>query len=199
MQTVADKIKSDIRSLVQSWTVMKEEVSDIQKAYNSTDIQTELSGKADGDPVTVTTKLTKLEFINGITMVGELVDFFNNAAVTQGDYWSTCENIIYGNDAAVALLSEAVEHTGDRLLELATNIEQIFKTCNNILNDYNNNNFAVMVTNFSDEDVIHGMGINRSLLSSGITIVEQFKKFVNNEAVATADYKVTLADWVNVQ
>jgi len=174
---------------------MKEEVKNVTKTYWSTDATTLITGASDPDPVTFATHLIKTEYIGGITLVEELEDFFINSAVTQADYAQTCEKLLYGCAVEPTKLSNATEEVGDRLIVVAGNCAELCKKCCNMLELYINNQVDLMIANLDTQRIIPGSQMTKDELSSGITLVEQFKKMMNNEVVSTADYSATLAKW----
>jgi hypothetical protein len=198
MQDLMLKLQTDIRSIVTSFETLQRECTNIHASYFKSDASTTLGAKADGDPVTVTTKLTKLEFINGITFCEELDDFFTNQAVEQADYLATCENIKYGNDEATSVLSIAVEALGDRLYQVAIDSITLFNSCLDILDLYNDTEIATAASGLSNQTVMFGASMTKSQLSLAMTMIEQFKKMINNEVVTQGDYASTIQKWQNI-
>ena len=195
MAAITRKLQNDIKSIINALQILKEESKDIVKVYWATGISTLLAAKNDGDAVTISTKLTKAQYVSGITMVTEFNDFFSNAAVTTGDYIETCQKLKYGNDEAVTILSESTEAAGDRLYQVALDCIELFKNCRDTLDLYIDNEVGECVAVWTNERVVYGADMNKSELSAGITLVEQFKKMMNNEAVNTGDYETSIASW----
>ncbi len=171
----------------------------IAKAYFATTVSADISGVGSGaTAVTVASKLTKTQYVNGYTMCEKVQAFFENAAVAQGDYAATCYNLLYGNTAASVPLSIPVESLGDRMKSLSGSILVAFDMAKAILDIYTDNQIGDAIGGngaVDDERIVFGATMTKALMLSGITLAEQFKKMINNEAVSTGDYAATLAKW----
>lgn len=190
------KLETEIESFMTSMESLQRESSDIYAVYWKTDANTTLGGFSDSDPVTITTKLTKAELVAGVTFCEELEDFFTGEAVSQSDYLQTLLNIRYGNNEKTSpVASVAVEAIGDRLYQVSLDCIQLFKNAKDILDVYTNNEIGDMVTNFDNHRIIWGSNMNKLELNEAITLVEQYKKMINNEVVSTASYGDTVAKW----
>jgi len=192
MNCAIKKLQEDINKVINAWLILKEEAVNIDKTYWSCGVDSEISGI---DPVTVNSKLTNTEFVSGITLVQQFDKFFTNQAVTQSDYLSICENITHGNDTASSIVSEACETLGDRMVRICVDSIVLFKKCKNILELYNSNEVPDMIENLDNQRVVSCNSLTKDDLVLGITLVEQFKKLLNNEAVTAGDYASTLAKW----
>lgn len=188
-------IQIEIKSIIDSMSVMKTEVQNIGKVYWSTDANTAVAALGASDAATMVSKLTKTEFLSGITLCEQLDKFFTNQALTQSDYMSSCENIIYGNDGRTSKLSESVEGLGNRMLQVSLNCVELFKKATNVLKIYNENEVGTMISGIATTRLIPGSEMTKAELSSGITLLEQFKKVLNNEVATQGDYGSTLAIW----
>lgn len=194
MMLLQNKIKEFMNVMKQ----LNREAEDIYEVYWDTDVNTNIGGLQDTDAATVNSKITKAEYVNGITISEQIKKFFANLAVTQGDYLSYCRNIQYGNDARVSKLSEAVEGVGDRLYQVSVNCISYYKTARDILDIYTGNEVADLIANLDEQRLVPGSDLTKSDLSLGITLIEQFKKMMNNEVVTQADYASTLAKWERI-
>ena len=197
IQCMTSALQTDLKAIMTSFKALFRECQEIEDLYNKSDIQTSISGLGDSGPVTETTKLTKLQFVNGIVMVGEIADMFNNEAVTTGDYTSTCQNIQYGN-ATATKLSEATEACGDRLYQVALDCLELYKQCKNTEKTYNANEIGDMVLYFDAQRIIWGSDMTANELSGAITLCQKWQAFMGNAAVATADYTTTVAQWERI-
>jgi len=194
--SVTNLLKNEMKALFSSLTIIKEESKDIGKVYWATDANTIITAVTLGtDPVTVTTKLTKTEYGNGITTMEQLDKFFSNQALTTSDYLSHCQNIKYGDAVLATALSSAVEALGDRMYQVCIDSIELFKQCRNILNLYTSNEVDSMIGSLSDETHVPGCYITKADFAAGITLTEQFKKLLNNEATTQGSYETTLANW----
>lgn len=192
------ELENEIKSFTNQMKNIWLEAEDIYKIYWSAGPSSELSGLANGDAATVSTKLTKLEITNGLTFCEELIDFFTNDAVAQADYMATIQNIYYGNNAAVSPISVAVEALGSRLYNLAGTCWTQHNKAKSLLDFYNDTEISAAIGAISTTTVVFGANANKSLFTSGMTLIEQFKKMINNEAVTTGDYAATVAKWEQI-
>jgi hypothetical protein len=190
------KIQIDITTFMSNMLWLKEECLGIYNAYWDTDANTSVSGLASGSTgATVESKLTKDEYTGGITFVEDLDDFFTNSAVTQTDYLATCNKLKYGSANITTEVSNATEALGTRLQTLGTNCTEYYRNARDILNFYTNNELGDLISSLDNERVVPGSEMTVDDLSSGIALVEQFKKMMNNESVTTASYEATIAKW----
>lgn len=190
--TLEDKFKSFATSM--NW-IMNEALN-IDKSYFSTDASTLVGALPSGTSgASLDTKLTKSQYQNGIGFVEQLNNFFSNSAVTTGDYLTNIEQLIYGNAASPTLLSAATESLANRMVTLASSALTQFNIAKDILNAYNNSGLGVLVSGGSGSTIVYGANHNITQLTQGITLVEQFKKLVNNESVATGLYSANVAIW----
>jgi len=193
---ITARLQNELMSMVALWTTMKEEASDIYKGYWATDANTTVGALSPGTAAaTLATKLTKDEYIAGITMVEDIEDFFGNQPVSTTDYLATCEKLRYGSAATPTKTSEATEGLGDRMYQVALNCITLFGNCNTVLEMYFANEVNDQIANLDNERNVTGSNMTKKDLADGIVLVEQFKKMLNNEAVAAADYAATLGLW----
>lgn len=195
MSNVTNLLKNEMKALFSSFTIIKEESKDIGKVYWATDVNTIIAAKGASDPVTVETDLTKTEYSNGITTMEQLDKFFSNQALTTSDYLSHCQNIKYGDADLATALSSGVEALGDRMYQVSIDCIELFKQCRNILNIYTSNEVSDMVSSLENERIVPGTQISKADFAAGITLVEQFKKLLNNETTVQGSYETTLANW----
>lgn len=191
---VALKFQSSFYNFSVSLNNMMIESADIEKLYFS-GASTQLAALTDPDPATTATKLTKLEISNGIGFCQQLNKFFNNVAVTTGDYLAVIEPILYGNDPKSTPLSVEVEAIGNRLYLLCQDALTNFNTAKNLYTTYWSNEIGNAVGALTSSTVFYGIDATVGDLINAITLSEQYKKLINNEAVATSDYKSIIAKW----
>lgn len=190
------KIQMDIATLMEGMLWLKEESKDIYDAYWDTDASTLVPALSTGTTgATVESKLTKDEFLAGITFVEDADDFFTNTAVTQTDYLQTCNKLQYGSANISTEVSNATESLGTRLKTVGINCIGYFHSARNILNFYTNNELGDLISALDTQRIVPGSDMTVDDLSLGITLVEQYKKMINNEVVTTALYEATLGKW----
>jgi hypothetical protein len=196
MNLTAQLLEQSIRTVATSLSLMQNEAPDIIKAYFSTDASTLVGALSSGtDGATVSSRLSKTDFINGINFATQLDAFFQNQAVAQGDYLQTVQVIINANSAPVNPLSPAVEAIGLRLVALSQNAIELFKQTKNILKLYSASELSLAVDAIGNTTVIFGGDSTKSKFINGITLVEQFKKILNAEVVLTGDYATSVLQW----
>ena len=198
MKNMTLELEAELKAFTQTMKSIWIESEDLYKLYWSGGPSSEISGLGNDDPVTVGSKLSKAELVAGLTVAEQLKNFFGNASVSQSDYWANLENILHGNSSAVAPISAAVESMGSRLLNLSGTLLTSFNKAKALLDIYNDSQISLAVGAISDSTIVFGANSTKALFVSGITLVEQFKKMINNEAVATADYASTLAKWEQI-
>lgn len=190
------KIQIDIKSFMDGMLWLKETSKCIYDAYWDTDASTLVPALASGvSGATVESSLTKDEFVNGITFIEDLVDLFSNGAVSQADYLGTCNKLQYGSASITVPLSNATEALGTRLQTLGINCIGYYHDARNILNFYTNNELGDMISSLDAQRIVPGSDMTVSDLNAGITLVEQYKKMINNEVVSQALYEATVATW----
>jgi len=190
------KVQIDIKTLMEGMLWLKEESRGIYNAYWDTDASTLVPALSTGTTgATVSSNLTKDEYIAGIGFVEDLDDFFSNSAVTQTDYLQTCNKLRYGSASISTEVSNATESLGARLQTLGINCIGYFRSARDILNFYTNNELGDLISSLDSHRVVPGSAMTVDDLNSGITLVEQFKKMINNEVVTTALYEATVAKW----
>ena len=195
MEVMTKLLENQIKEVMQSLAWIQPEVADLIKLYWSGDVSSDISALAGTDPATKSSKLTKDELINGLTLSEQLDKFFTNQAVAQSDYHGVLQDIIYGNDEIITALSVATEAFGDRVKSLAEALRTLFSRCKDLLDLYNDAEISAAVAGISDGTIVFGAEVSKSELISGITLCDQFKKFINNEIVTTGDYGSTVAKW----
>jgi len=190
LKVIDDKIRNLFLNMEYLWI----ESQDVYDAHWKSDANTTISAVTNStDPVTVNSKLTKAEYLAGITLCEQLTNFFGNSAVTQSDYNKTIQNIIYGNDAAVGELSTSVESIGDRLKSLSEIALAQYKEAKDILELYNDNGISTQLSGVSAGDNLGCMEYSKELLTSYIVFIQQYVNMIGNAAVSTGDYRSTLS------
>lgn len=196
MNDDTSEIEGMFKSFASNLSWVMTEAYDIHKAYFATDASTLVGALATGSSgASLDTKLTKNQYINMIGFVDQLKNFFGNAAVTPGDYLTNIDQVIYGNAASPAMLSAATESIATRLKVLAQSCLDLFNTSKSIMDFYSNSEIGVLVSGLSGARVVYGATMNATQLTQGITVVEQYKKLINNETVAQGLYSANVAIW----
>lgn len=199
MNNITQVLENEFQSFAVNLQWIMQEAADIDKAYFATDASTLVSALASGTSgASLDTKLTKAQYQNYIGFVEQLANFFGNSSVTTGDYLNTIDNAIYGNAAVPAKLSDAAESIANRIKVHAQSCLTNFLKAKYLLDLYNNSELSVIIAGCTGARVVYGADMNVTQLTQGITLVEQFKKAVNNEAVATSLYSANVAIWLSI-
>lgn len=199
MNTVTQQIEDQLVSLMTSFYSMNREVIDLEHYYFNSNASTLVNALASGTtPATTSASgaFSKDEFISGITLLQELSDFFNNQAVSTSLYISTCDNLRNASHPAGSPLSNDVENIGSRIKTLVLNLIELSKTAPNIEKIYNASGVSAVIGSISASTVVFGCGLTQAKLISGIVFIQQFQKFLNNEAVTQGDYLSTITNFV---
>lgn len=196
INSVTSIIQNQIIDIVADLAVVQRECIDIYNSYWKTDASTLVPALTnDTDPATVNSKLTKAEYISGITFCEDLNDFFQNGAVTTTDYAQTCYKIKYGNADLATQLSEAVENIGDRVLQICLDAIQLRIDMQNVVDIYFDEEVGDTVSALDGERIIYGSDMVRNDLSNIITLFQQFENMMANSAVTSGDYSAMISKW----
>jgi len=196
---VTKVIQIDLKEMMVQCCCLACEAKEIDNAYWDTNANTLVSAlSSDTDAATLETKLTKAEYIAGITMVQNLFKMFNNEAVSTADYEGTCNLLRYGSHATGSKLSEATEEIGNRMKQLAVDMMTTYGYAKKVLQIYNAEEVGDMIANLDNERRIPGSNMNKQQLNAAITYCSQFVNFMTSQAVTTGDYATTVAQWQTI-
>lgn len=199
MNEITSTLEGSFRSFALNMNWVMTEAKDIDSAYFATDASSLVGALASGSTAaSLATKLTKSQYQNGIGFIEQVNAFFGNSPVTTGDYLNTIDNLIYGNAATPALVSDAAESLANRLKVLAQACLTHFNTARDLMDLFNNSELSVVVAGCTGARTVFGANMNVTQLTQGITLVEQFKKLINNEAVTTGLYSANVAIWRSI-
>lgn len=200
MNNVTINLENSIVSYTTSLYFINQEAADIVKMYFATTASSLVSALATNSTPATTTGgggLSKLQFVNGITICQQLQNFFGNAAVTTGDYFGNCETMVNANTPATTALSTDVENLGGRIAALAANLIQLNKDGNNINKAYSASGLSGILGSIASTTIVFGCNVTQSRLIGGVVLVQQFLNFLQNLTVTTGDYYTTVSIWVN--
>ena len=192
---ITSLLQTQIKSFMTSCESLSDEVAAIEDAYFKSGADSDISALNASDPVTVSTKLTKTEFTNGITLCQDVSKFFQNTAVSTGDRLSSIYPIYYGNDEASSIISVAVEALGSRMYDVCSNLLTLYNSTKTILGLYFDNEVGDVVAVLESDTIIYGSDMTTSELSSAITMIQEFQDMIANAAVTQADYQDTVEKW----
>ncbi len=199
MNSITLVLEGEFKSFATNLQWIMQEAIDVDKAYFATDASTlvgALGSSTSG--ASLDTKLTKGQYQNYIGFMEQLKNFFGNSAVSTGDYLTNIDQAIYGNAAAPAKLSDATESLANRMKVHAQSCLTNFLKAKTLLDLYNNSELGVIVAGCTGAREVFGANMNVTQLIQGITLVEQFKKLINNESVAQNLYSANVAIWQSI-
>lgn len=195
MENVSLKLQTDIKTIMSTFETMRNEAKDLYNLYWKGSVSADISLLGSSDPVCKAAKLSKQNAVDGITLISELNDFWDNAAVSTGDHIATCQTIRHGDSLLADAISSDLEDYGDRLKQYCTDLITQYNRGRNAYNAYLNSELSLAVAAISTHTIVFGSDMSKDDLSSAITLISQFTNFLENAAVTTGDYKSTLAKW----
>lgn len=195
---ITRSLQNDIKKLIHSWAILKEEAKDIGKVYWSTSANAIIGALAGSDAATYSSHLTKNEFVNGISLAEALDKLFSNQAVAQVDYLQYCNLLKYGSAATPTMRSEGVEALGVRLMQIGTDCVEIYKSCRLIDEAYHAQEVGDMIANLDSQRVIPGSEMTKDQLGSAYILIEEFMSMMGNAVVTTGNYANTLGLWQTI-
>lgn len=199
MNNTAATVEASLKSLAQSLVKLQSEAADLGKYYFASGASDAITALASAStPATQSSGLSKNQFLNGITLAQQLVNFFGNAAVTQLDYLGSAENLIGGNFVASAPISADVEAIGARLKLLGQNVIAYYKQANEIYSLWTSSELSSASGALSSSTIVFGCSTPKTMFDLGIGIVSQYLNMMNNVAVVAGYYGANSAKWTQV-
>ncbi len=196
MSSVTEMLETNLKSMMSNYYILFLESADLYSLYWGTAINTDVAALATGTTgATVSSHLTKDEFILGLTLTEQLKNMFGNAAVTTGDYLQSTHLIVNGTASISVVVSNGVESMGDRLLALSHSCLNLYRSAKFNLDLYFDNEVGDCVAVMDPQRIMFGSNVTVSDLSTAVTLLQKFVAFMENSAVATNDYASTLSKW----
>lgn len=197
MNDVSLRLEGQLQTFMSSMQFIHREAEGIVRAYFATNASSLVSGLAqDSTPATVSTKLTKVQFINMIGALQQVEKFFENQAVTTGDYLNNLQNVVDGSAVLATPLSNEVEALGVKIRSIAVLMLGLYPQAVDLVEVYNTSQLGSAVAAVSDHIVVYGANKTKSVYLSGIVLTDNFAKMLGNQAVAQANYEDTVSLWV---
>ncbi len=196
MNTISQTLETKLTTFATSLYALNNEAKDLDLYYFASGASTAVSALAtNGTAATVSTALTKVEVVNGITLAEALVSFFGNSAVSTASYIDHAYNLINGNNPAGAVVTADVEQVGVRLVALANDCVELRKQTVDILKIYNSSELSAILGSMSAHTVVYGCSTTQSKLLAGVVLITQFQNMMMNASVTTGDYFSTVVKW----
>lgn len=196
---VAAQIQNQVKMLMNELNELNNAAQQTGKAYWATDANVKVAAVADSaTAVTVSSRLTKAQFLSGIGLCEQIGKFFSNQATSQADNCATMLAIHIGNGAAPAVLSEPTEHIGKNMVNLCDALIAIHKKCRELLGVYWGAELGAAVGAISDSSIVFGGSVTKSQIVAAVTLMDNLIKFCENSQASTSDYSATIAKWAIV-
>ena len=194
MNTSTDVIESRIQSLISSLQWIRPESADLQELYwAEVNSDSTYTGLAVGDAATFSTKLTKQELTNALTIAEQVDKFFSNQSLAQADYLANIQGIRYGNDERASPgISKAVEAYGERSLTFVEGLLSVYKLGEEIDGVYFASELSGAIGGISG-DVLPWSNTPKSDFVNIISLIQNLNKLLNNEVATQGDYDSILS------
>lgn len=195
-EIITQKLQTDIKTATDAWETMRAEALDLYNLYWKTSVNVTVAALATAaTPASFASKLTKADAQSAATLVDDIGNkLFDNVAVATSDRQVTCQTISNGI-AAPTLVDDAVEDFCNRSAQLGTDCLTQFQRSDATEDLYNSSEVGAAVAAISAQTIVFGSEMTKDDLTSAITLMQEWQNFMDNAAVATADYKVTLGKW----
>ncbi len=194
MEVITSVLEADIKELMTKFCTMRNEGKDLYNLYWKGSVNTDAAGTGT-DPVAVTAKLTKAEVISILALVEQLDNFWENIAVTQADYQVTIQNVTHGDAVLGAALSSDTEDFADRGIVFCQDLLEQYNMARRADNLYVASEISAAVAGISPQTVVFGATMTKDDLTSAINLIRELINFIENAAIAQAEYKATLIKW----
>jgi len=181
-------IQEKAKAIMQGFCYILSQAMESYERYWGTSANTDIASLGDTDPVTVSSKLTKAEFVAGITLAEAITKFVSNQEVTNAQYINTARKLTLGDNPRESVLTQEVESIGDKLMIMGSNIIEIRQQGMEVLNMYNATEMAAACAVMSDTTVFFGSSLTTSHIIAGMNMVDQFLKLCDGNSPAQGDY-----------
>lgn len=195
VNNVSQNVESNMKNIAGELSIVKQSADEIAKAYFSTSASSLVGAAGSSDAVTVSSKLTKTNYINGVTLAQELQKLFTNQDVTEGDYLSSAHNMVNGSTAAAQALSQDVEVIGNNIVLLAKKMIELRKSCQTTLAWYNSSDLASALVPVSLNTIVFGCSTTKQKFVDGMNMCQQVMNLMDNAAVTQGDWMAIVVKW----
>ncbi len=199
MSQQIDYFNNHIKDFLED-TVQVNKETNLLKILYADIVANDISDLVDSDPATINTKLYKKDLFDFNNLIVNLVNFFDNAAVTQANYRTTLTVVQNGNATPQAqVVSNATENYGDRIYQLSYVMQKMEESALRIKRAHTDIYMkecidAVMAVN--PTAIVPGTSSTAAALSVGITLMTDMVDFFSNQPIVTKDRKIILNNWV---
>lgn len=191
MNTIPSKIETNLKSIAAQIVQIAAQAQDTIKQNTSSGASSAVAAVATGEPVTVSTKLTRGRYNAMITCLNQFIALVNNQAVTQADYLSSNYNALNGSVAAAQPLSADVEAIGEKLKFLASKFISLFALAKETLDLHTTSETSLMLGAIASSNIVFGARLTKARFQLGIDMATQLSKMMNNEVVTQGTYLST--------
>lgn len=198
MKIITQVIEDKLKDIVLSAESVSAQGRAIFKQYWSTGVGDAIGGLANGDAATVSSKLTKAMILSGYGVAEQIMNFFGNAEVIEGDHLESVYKIRIGGGARSEILSNPVEDFGSKLLSFSGDLLWLYEQCVGVLKLYSANYVDVAIgsnASVPSDRIVFGASMSKADMLSAMVLSEQLAKLFTNAAVSNGDYAATIAKW----
>lgn len=191
------KFQHDAKVIVDLFADLRWRALNTYEIYWKTSANSDIGALASGStPASFASRLTKNQCQSqGLVIADQLGNnFFENSAVTTGDYMTSIQSLLHGN-ATATLVSVPAEDFANEAKGLAADCLSLFSKCRDAENFYSAQGIASLISGLSGTDLVTPDGVTKDELTAALVLMQQYQNFVNNAAVTTAAYKTTLGLW----
>jgi hypothetical protein len=193
MNKTTEAIEKSTKVLIPGLCYILNLASESYERYWGTSANTDIASLADADPVTVSSKLKKSEFVSGIALAEAIVKFFGNQDVSNATYITTARTLTLGDSAREAVLTNEVESIGDVLYSLGSNLLEVRKQAKEMLAMYVATELSAALAGMSDKTIMFGASMTKAQIVAGMNALEQLVKLLEGNSPAKGDYMSVLA------
>ena len=195
---VTAQLQFDIKTTMESFDSIRNEALDLYNLYWKGGVSGDITAILGTAAVSLASKLTKDNAISALTFAENLDKFFSNVAVATSDYMATCQTATHGNAPTPIVISDATEDFCNRSKQLCQDAITQYNRSRDAENWYNSSELSAMIGSISTQTIVYGSDMTKDDLLAGVILMQQFQNLMNNAAVTTGDYKVTLGKWLRL-
>lgn len=197
ISNVTTILENNIKSLMGNFAGMYLEAKNIYDFYWDTDVNTIISGLAtSATGATVSSKLTKGEFTDMISLSENLYKMFTNSSISATDHLQYVNKAVYGTASIGTITGNNVENLGVRMQALAWQCLNSYNACKTNVALYFDNEVGDVLAVLDNERIVYGSNVTKADLSAAVTLMQDFIDFMEAGAVTQTDYKTTVSKWL---
>jgi hypothetical protein len=192
---VTQDLQDNLKEICSTFDTLRNEAKDIYNLFWKGSVNADITLLSSGNACCQEAKLTKAQVQLAATLVEQMGNFWDNAAVAQADYLATIQSLLHGDAVLATPISSDLEAFGNRAKQFAQDLLTQYNRTRLAVNHYNNTEISAAVGAMSAHTVVFGADMTKDDLTSAVTMLNEYLDFCQNAAVAQADYKATLGKW----